>query len=304
MSLLNDSLFDVTILTDHRYVAPTSTDDYTSNVVLEDQFVKEALENRGYKVARTNWDNPDFDWTQTRYIVFRTTWDYFERFDEFSKWLEEVSTKTKLINQKELIYWNIDKHYLQDLESKGITIPASIFIEKGDPRSLSEIVETTNWKEVILKPTISGAARHTYRFNSNESSDFDSIHSDLIANESMILQEYQHQITSKGEVAYMVFGGKYSHAILKKAKAGDFRVQDDFGGTIHHYKPNEVEIEFVEKAFAAIDPIPVYARVDVIWDNEDNLAIGEIELIEPELWFRMDDNAAEAMADAIINYIS
>ena len=45
-----------------------------------------------------------------------------------------------------------------------------------------------------------------------------------------MLQEYQNKITTKGEVAFMIFGGKYSHAVLKKAKPGDFRVQDDFGG--------------------------------------------------------------------------
>ena len=102
----------------------------------------------------------------------------------------------------------------------------------------------------------------------------------------------------------MVFGGKFSHAVLKKAKAGDFRVQDDFGGTIEIYHPNQEEIAFVEEAFAACNPLPIYARIDVIWDNNDQLCIGEIELIEPELWFRMDQESASRCAIATQEYLN
>lgn len=297
-------MFDITILTDKRYVDPEEQDDYTKNVLLEDNLVKTALENIGLSVYRTNWDNPNFDWKSTKHILFRTTWDYFDRFDEFSEWLNMVSSKTILINQKELIHWNIDKHYLLDLQKNGVHIPNTVFIEPGDSRSLKEIIRDLNWNEFILKPAISGAARHTYRFTKDKAGDHSKIYAELIEKESMILQEYQKSIMSQGEVAYMVFGGKFSHAILKKAKPGDFRVQDDFGGTVHSYSPSEKEIKFVENAFAAVEPAPLYARVDVIWDNDDELAIGEIELIEPELWFRMKEGSAEALATAIVNHIS
>lgn len=296
-------MFDITILTDHRYVNPPELNAYTSNVIKEDRLVLEALERLGLKVHRINWDDASFDWTNTRYILFRTTWDYFDRFDEFSNWLEKVSQQTKLINEKDLIYWNIDKHYLLDLAEKGINIPDSIFIEKNDTRKLSQILSGSGWDEVILKPCISGAARHTYRFKKQDTNEYEDICATLLKSESLILQEFQNNILQKGEVAYMVFGGKFSHAILKKAKSGDFRVQDDFGGTIHSYVPNADEITFVEEAFAAISPQPIYARIDVIWDNDNQLSIGEIELIEPELWFREDLKAADKLAKAIFHAV-
>lgn len=296
-------MFDITILTDHRYVNPPELNEYSSNVLKEDQLVLEALERLDLKVHRINWDDASFDWTTTRYILFRTTWDYFDRFDEFSTWLEKVSQQTKLINEKDLIYWNIDKHYLLDLSRKGINIPDSIFVEKGEQKTLSEFLSITDWDEVILKPCVSGAARHTYRFKKQDINQYEEICARLVKAESLILQEFQHNIIPKGEVAYMVFGGKFSHAILKKAKPGDFRVQDDFGGTIHSYTPNADEIKFVEAAFAAISPQPIYARIDVIWDNNNQLSIGEIELIEPELWFRKDPHAADKLAKAIFQTI-
>ena len=299
-----DKLYDVTVLTDKRYVAPSEIDIYTQNVLDEDYGLLDAMKAEGLRVHRTNWDNPDFDWSSTKHVIFRTTWDYFDRFPEFSVWLEKVSKVTKLINPKELIYWNIDKHYLLDLDKKGVRIPNTYFIEKGDKRTLSEICSNHNWSEFILKPVVSGAARHTYRFTLENASKHESIFKELIAEEGMMIQEFQNQIMTKGEVAFMVFGGKYSHAILKQAKEGDFRVQDDFGGTISNYEPNAEEIKFIEHAVSACSPVPVYARIDVIWNNEDELCIGEIELIEPELWFRMNKNSAQACAQAVSHHIS
>lgn len=293
-------MFDFTILTDHRYVNPSERNDYINNVLLEDGLLKESLEKLGFQVHRTNWDDPGMNWSETRFVIFRTTWDYFERFNEFEIWLDKVSKKTRLINSKELIYWNIDKHYLKEIESKGVRIPPTEIIIRGDHRSLHEHFRNHDWDEIILKPTISGAARHTYRFTRDYISDeINSAFQDLITQEDMMIQEYQHQITSKGEVAFVLFGGVFSHAVLKMAKPGDFRVQDDFGGTLHEYIPTPKEIEFVQNAIKACPELPIYARIDVLWDNNDELAVGEIELIEPELWFRRSKTAANDLANII-----
>ncbi|MDB3906473.1 hypothetical protein N9355_03280 [Crocinitomicaceae bacterium] len=295
--------YDLTILTDHRYVTPSQIDEYTQNVLDEDRLLAEACERLGMKVYRTNWDDPDMDWSTTKFAIFRTTWDYFERFPEFSKWLDAVQHQTKLINSKELIYWNLDKKYLKEMESKGVRIPGTIYLERNSSRSLESIVAESGWSQCILKPAVSGAARHTYKFEAGNSSDYEVIYGELIAEESMMLQEYQEQITTKGEVSYILFGGKYSHSILKKAKSGDFRVQDDFGGTLHEYQPSPEEIEFAEFALSQCPELPVYARVDVFWNNQDELVLGELELIEPELWFRKCNTAADACAKAIQSFV-
>jgi hypothetical protein len=107
----------------------------------------------------------------------------------------------------------------------------------------------------------------------------------------------------RGEVSFMVFGGKYSHAVLKKAKAGDFRVQDDHGGTVHPYEASTEEITFVQNVMAKCKTVPVYGRVDVTWDNDNQLALVELEIIEPELWFRKSNNAAPMLATAVQNYM-
>lgn len=296
-------MIDITILTDARYVSPTSTDEYTQNVLLEDGLVEKELTKLGYKVYRTNWDNPDFDWSQTRYALFRTTWDYFDRYPEFSLWLKNTQHLTRFINSIDTIFWNLDKHYLGDLAKKDIAIPPTLFIEKGDKRSLKEIYEHSGWEETILKPVVGGAARHTYRVNASKTNEHNETFKRLIAEESMMLQEFQHQVLTKGELSLMVFNGTFSHAILKRAKPGDFRVQDDFGGTVHTHIATSSEIDFAEKAVSACTTKHVYARVDAIWNNNDELCLSELELIEPELWFRESTEAPKLFAKAVSNYL-
>lgn len=291
--------YDIVILTDSRFLDPDSTDEYVRNVLLEDNYAKEAFERRGLRVGRTNWDNADFDWTETEYIIFKTTWDYFDRFEEFMRWLHDVSKKTKLINRIETIRWNVDKHYLLDLNKKGLNIPKTIFIESGDDSEFEKIFLNSGWKDSILKPVVSGGGRHTYKINKDNASEHEKIYRELIKNEAMMLQEFQYSVLDEGEKTFMVFGGKYSHAVLKKAKAGDFRVQDDFGGTVHEYEASKEEIEFAECVMSLCNPLPVYGRVDAIKDNNGKLAVSELELIEPEMWFRTKPEAAEVYAEAV-----
>ncbi len=296
--------FDVVILTDNRYLNDSKSDIYKHNVYYEDRLVYHALEQLGLKTLRLAWDDRVFDWSTTRSVLFRSTWDYFDRFDEFSMWLEKVSKQTQLLNSETIIRWNIDKHYLLDLQNRGVHIAESHFIEQGAQVTLKQLHHILNWNETVLKPCVSGAARHTYRLSVEHLETHEAIFQELIQNEAMMLQPFQHKIVSQGEVSMMVFNGKFTHAILKQAKSGDFRVQDDFGGSVQDYNPTEAEIAFSEAAVMACPELPIYARVDIFEDNEGEIALSELELIEPELWFRHHKNAAKVLANEIKERLS
>lgn len=146
-----------------------------------------------------------------------------------------------------------------------------------------------------------GAARHTYKIGKDEIGKHESIFKELIAEEALMLQEFQHHIVSEGEISMMLFNGSFTHAVLKIAKAGDFRVQDDFGGTVHEYQPTEEQIAFAQNVVHAAPQLPMYARVDIFKDNDGNWALAELEIFEPELWFRLKPEAAGLLAKAIKN---
>ncbi len=296
--------YDIVILTDKRYLNDSKTDSYKHNVFYEDFLVQEALNKLGLKTLRLAWDDTTFDWSSTTAVLFRTTWDYFDRFGEFSIWLENISKVTTLFNSEALIRWNIDKHYLTDLKNHGVHIAETYFIEKGYSSTLKDLHKNLGWNETVLKPCISGAARHTYKLNNNNIADYESLFSELISQESFMLQPFQHHIVTEGEISMMVFNGQFTHAILKKAKAGDFRVQDDFGGTVHNYSPTTEEIIFAENTVKSCPELPIYARVDIFTDNNGKTALSELELIEPELWFRHFPEAAKVLALSIKNQLN
>jgi len=296
---MNQFLYDFVVLTDDRYVAPTTLDENIRNILTEDGLVLDALKANGHRVTRISWSDPEFNWASAQAVIFRTTWDYFDRFEEWKAWLASTSKLTQMINPYALIKWNMDKHYLLDLNDRGINIPATRYIEIGQQTNLKALYHETGWTDCILKPCVSGASRHTYKLNVDTLQEHEEIFQTLIAKEAMMLQPFQKNVVEKGEVSLMVMGGEFTHAVLKVAKPGDFRVQDDFGGTVHLYDPSSEEIAFAEKAVAACNPQPAYARVDIIRDNNDQLALIELELIEPELWFRLNPRAADILSLSI-----
>ena len=291
--------FDVVVLTDSRYVNPLETDAYINNVLREDELVINALEGKDLSVIKKDWNDPNFNWNNTRSVLFRSTWDYFDNFEQFKKWFDKTRNTCLMINSSETIEWNLDKHYLLDLQKHQIPIPNSEFIQRESSVDLSLLMQEKNWNEIVVKPTISGAAKNTYRLKKEDINQFDSTWKKLTYQEDFIVQEFQNNVIKKGEVAMMVIGGKYTHAVLKKAKEGDFRVQDDFGGSIAKYSPSEKMVKLAEKCTGILSAIPSYARVDIIWDNSGDLAVSELELIEPELWFRLNPNAAQKLAEHV-----
>lgn len=290
---------DITLLTCRAYYKPDNVTPYIQNILLEQELLKSAFEAQGLKVDITYWDNPTYEWQETKSVLFRTIWDYFERFDEFWEWLEQVKTKTRLINSYEHIKWNIDKHYLKDMSSWGIETVPTYFADKGCNMKLHEIAKRNQWKDLVIKPAISASAFKTYKILANEIQANEKLFNSLVQERNMLVQPYFETITQLGEASLMVFDGKFTHAILKKAQPGDFRVQDDFGGTVHNYIPTKAEINFAEKVFETCKTKPVYGRVDIVWDNDKNFYLSELEIIEPELWIRNYPKCAERIAEAV-----
>ena len=292
-------MYDVVILTDSRYENPKSIDWYVQQVLTEDNLLKTELEKLGLRVIKKAWNSLDFNWSETKFAVFRSTWDYFDKFRDFKTWLEKVKEETTFINSYELINWNLDKKYLIELNKKGINIPTSEVITKEDNLTLANLFKKYNFNEAIIKPTISGAARDTYRITKNNFYDYENKFFDLKSKEDLIFQEFLNNIISQGEISLIFIGRKYTHAVKKIAKEGDYRVQDDHGGRVEVYNATNEEILFAQDCLEKCPTLPIYSRIDIIYDNKNEICLGEIEMIEPELWFRNNKNAAKLLASEI-----
>jgi glutathione synthase/RimK-type ligase-like ATP-grasp enzyme len=297
---------DVALLTERRYAADSAAADdwYLGNILRDDDLLIAALARRGLSAVRVDWARDDVDWSAFRTAVFRTTWDYFDRFAEFMAWLERVEPLTRLCNSSALVRWNLDKHYLRDLAARGVPVVPSRFLERGQPASLADLLDETGWSEAVIKPCVSGAARHTYRVNRATAAAVQQVIDPLLAEESFLLQPFVADVVATGEDTLVAIAGRVTHGLRKRVKSGDFRVQDDHGGTVHNLEPSVEQVEFAERALAACDEVPAYGRVDLVRLDDGSLAVMELELVEPELWLRLHPPAADAMAAAIAAVIS
>lgn len=314
---------EVLVLSDRRYVGngtPSGMpESYVANVMLEDQLVVDALGRCGWRARRVAWCDPTVQWATVDAAIFRTTWDYFDRWEAFSTWLARVQDTCTLLNPPAVLHWNLDKHYLLDLREAGVNVVPTRCVSRGSEATLASIVADTGWAEdVVIKPTISGAAKDTYHVRwmpdrsatvrpAAPAADVEGLWHALVAQQDMLVQPFLPSVVDAGERSLIWIDGKITHAVSKHAKSGDFRVQDDHGGTVRPHRATKEEREFACDAMARClevfqrrgAPTPLVARVDMVRDLEGHLAVAELELVEPELWFRLAPHAADSLAKAI-----
>jgi glutathione synthase/RimK-type ligase-like ATP-grasp enzyme len=287
------------LLTDPRFIrdAPSA---YVQNILLEDRLLAAALKEAGVESERLSWDDPRVLTNPAHALVFRTTWDYFDRFEEFSHWLAQVSAKHRLINPSGLVRWNMDKHYLFDLQEAGVAVPPAIYTRPPAAAAGLEKALHMPWKEMVLKPAVSGAGRLTFRLTAGELAADRQRWLGFMQAESFLIQEFQEQVLTYGEVSLIFFNGQYSHAVRKQARPGEFRVQDDFGGTVAPWQPRQEETDMAFKALSCCPVPPVYARVDLVPSAGGVPLVQELELIEPELWIRFHPPSAGTFARSLL----
>ena len=257
----------------------------------EDLAIDELHQSGKYQVSTIPWDN-EADWASFDLVIVRTTWDYHKRPVEFVKKLRSIATQTKLMNSAEVVEWNFHKKYLMELEASGVKIvPTKMFVLPG------KITVPEHWKceRFIVKPAISATAYKTFictKQDLNDSGFLSQLHPG-----DWILQPFL-EIIKKGEISLHFFNKKYSHAIIKIPKAGDFRVQEEHGGDIQPFTPSG---ELLTQSAELVRKVPfdlLYARVDVVPFEGEHLLM-EIELIEPALYFRTSSESVKNFRLAI-----
>ena len=290
---------DVAILTEARYIESDVTNWYTSQIIYEESLIISQLLERGIKCERVDWNDSKFDWNRCQLALFRSTWNYQDKLPEFLDWLEKTAKTVEFVNSRQSVLWNLNKRYLSDLKERGISVVPTFFYSPEEFVSLQELFERANSTDIVVKPVVSSTAKNTYRLNPNNVHTYDSTLTKLFRQKEMMLQPFQQSVLDDGEISLIVIGGKCTHAIQKIPQSGDFRVQDDFGGRVLPYFPSDEERSFGEAAINSCGYELLYGRVDVVKNNKGKLAIMELELIEPELFFRFHVPSAKMLADLI-----
>jgi glutathione synthase/RimK-type ligase-like ATP-grasp enzyme len=259
----------------------------------DDAHLVSSLQALGISPEPCVWTDPSVIWSRFDAVLIRTPWDYFQRYAEWCQWLDALPVPT--INPAPLLRWNADKRYLFALEAQGVPI---IPMRVAPGRALGELLADFDGRDVVLKPTVSGGAWHTVRGVVGTPA-FAAAVAQLPLDLDYLVQDFVPQIVSEGEWSLLFFDGRYSHAVLKRPQASDYRVQSQHGGSVEAVEPPPALIDSalaVLQATAALgfDDI-AYARVDgVVVDGRFQLM--ELEVIEPALFLASRPDAAERFA--------
>ncbi len=250
------------------------------------------LVERGVAFEQIVWDRPDARWDAFDACLIRTTWDYQERRDDFVAWAERVP---RLWNPAPVVRWNTHKSYLRELESKGVRIVPTVWLDRG---TRADVRLLLRWPRGFVKPCVGSTARETLRFDDPAVAQR---HVDrLLPREDLMLQPYLARVESDGEFSAIFIDGEMTHAVRKIPVAGDYRVQDDFGAKDEPWRPTAEEQVLARRVVEAAPPDLLYARVDFLRDDGGALCVTELELVEPSLFFRHGRHAATKLADAVV----
>ena len=133
-------------------------------------------------------------------------------------------------NPASVVEWNLNKIYLRDLSEKGVLTPQTVWLEKGSEADLPAILAQQRWQKVVVKPAISATAFRTFVVSPETAGQKQPALSRMLSVSNVIAQQFVDEVLTRGEWSLLFFGGAFSHAVLKRPKAGDFRVQEEFGG--------------------------------------------------------------------------
>jgi glutathione synthase/RimK-type ligase-like ATP-grasp enzyme len=274
------------------------TDKNNENLIPDDQNLPEAFSKIGIEAVIAVWDERK-NWSSFDAVLIRSPWDYSKRFPEFNKCLDAIErAKIPLIHNRTLLDWNMDKLYLLDLAEKGIDIVPTRHTRNYQSKDAAKAFIEFGTSQIVVKPAVGAGGHDTWKINPAGIATTEPLYG-----KATLLQPYYPNIVKKGEHSLIFFKEKYSHSVTKIAKAGEFRVQDDHGGTVHPFQPTTEQINKAENWLTKLPYKTLYARVDVVEAENGDFHIMELELVEPELFFRFSDGGEVKFAEAVKDYM-
>lgn len=265
----------------------------------DDQVLRDELGRTGVRPVVRRWDDPAEDWAGHRAVIIRSCWDYHRREGEFHRWLDELEASgARVFNPVATLRWNARKTYLRDLAAAGVPVVPTVWIDRGESRSLKALMRDAGWDRVVVKPVVSASATHTWRAGPDISGDQEAAFKHLAQERELMIQPFLPSIESDGELSLIYFGGRFSHAIKKRPRPGDFRVQAEYGGSVARVSVPDHLIAQGAAALRAAPTPTLYARVDGC-DIGGQFELMELELIEPWLFFLQEPEAASRCVEAL-----
>ncbi|AUG28906.1 MULTISPECIES: RimK family alpha-L-glutamate ligase [Microbacterium] len=263
----------------------------------------DALRSRGAAADAVVWHDDRVDLAAFDLLAIRSPWDYPERPAQFQAWLDRAEASTRVVNAPATMRWNLDKHYLAELDGAGIrVVPTAYARSVDDARAALGAHE-----RVVVKPSVSAGARDTGLFDAADPGALALAARIIDGGGTAMIQPEVAELSRGWEKALYLVDGVFTHAISKGAL---LEVGGGLIGGVYEEHPEQVpafddEIAFATEVVRAVQtvtggPLPLYARIDTVRSRRYGLVLLEVELVEPALNLHVAPHATPAVVDALL----
>jgi len=263
--------------------------------------LRDGLGNRG-EVTDIDWRAPLDELARFDLAYLGTPWDYTEAKDEFVDRLEALEAAGVVVaNPTGVIRWNSDKLYLQELAERGAPSIPTLWPEAPGPADIHAAFDHFGCDRVVVKRRVGAGAIGQDSFRRGDPA-IDQWRMDQPA----MIQPFLSSIQSEGEFSFIFVGGELSHALIKRAAPGDYRIQSLYGGSEVPLNPSPADRAAAEAAMAMLPfaQPPSYARIDMVRLESGALAVIEAELIEPYLYPEQGPEFGKRLADTLLGRLA
>lgn len=266
----------------------------------DDAGLLQALQARGADVVTPAWDEGDEPFVQADLTVIRSTWDYTFKVDAFVAWAQRIEARARIDNGASVVRWNTHKRYLAQLAEEGVPVVPTAYMAAGSAFSLKGLLDERGWRDgAVVKPAVSAGSRDTVRVHGLATDEAQALVDAHAPTRDLLVQPFVRGI-ERGELSLHFIDGAYSHAVNKAPMGPDFRSQPEFGARVTPTVPDDDARAVAARALATTGGNLLYARVDLVPADGGGWWLIELELVEPSMYLRFDDAAADRFAQAIM----
>ncbi len=250
------------------------------------------------EIQDIDWRAPLEQLTGFDLAYLGTPWNYTEAKDEFLARLAALEAAgVTVCNPVEVIRWNADKLYLKELEERGAPSIPTLWPENPGRSEVLAAMDHFGCDKVVVKRRVGAGAVGQHCFTRDDLPD-----PAWQLGQPGMIQPFLPAIQSEGELSFIFVGGELSHALIKRAQAGDYRIQSLYGGREEAITPTPADRAAAEAVMAMLPfaQTPLYGRIDMVRMADGKLAVIEAELIEPYLYPEQGPHFGRMFAQAAI----
>jgi len=244
------------------------------------EILRAGLAPHGLTLTPIRWTDTGLDWRRFAAVLVNCAWDYQDNHEAFLSTLDRIAALgLPVFNDPATVRWNIRKTYLREMEAKGVPIIPTHWPEAPTAADITAAMDAFGSDDVVLKRQVGGGAREQVRYTRANLPA-----AGPVMDRPGMIQPFIPAIATEGEFSFLFVDGAFSHALLKRPKSGDYRIQAAYGGVSQAIDPTPEDRSAAQRVLDVLTSPPLYARVDMVRGAGGDLLLMELEVLEPYLF--------------------